>query len=486
MTASPEFTSSPSPDDDAAVSSSSTGPADALSPSTPRRRRGSRRAPAGSAWPILNSARFANPVRFVNPVHEAMASTIALVSAQSSMQAIVEQTARAWQPAVQSVVAAAAANSATIALQHKTTALGLASAAGGSKLAQLDTGAQTARFVSSLVIPSVSTSKFGESLSALSAFHDQASQLSQAMSPLTRSVEIALAGAFPHQLAVAGMAKQMSAMIGAHNFAVPSVQQQLAGISALSPHILQFAETAGGQWQVITESLASVAALALQPWGTLQEMGERVVRSAVAFGQRAYFAVLAAQDAAIRGDVDAVKAFFRTWMELPRSGWPERVEAGMDVLVQTPVEEFGPDTAFELLEIVEKQTNHHFRRGRRLIGETELNHLRVASLEQLPARLGRPDDAPERFLPPSRSAEDRAFFVLNQVQDDRLEAVLGGLTPSEAQIAWAKGMTVMSWEDAAVLCGRPASEGERVRAKLTRRAKRMMAISSAPAPSFPR
>jgi len=62
----------------------------------------------------------------------------------------------------------------------------------------------------------------------------------------------------------------------------------------------------------------------------------------------------------------------------------------------------------------EKQTNHHFRRGRRLLGETELNHLRVASLEQLPARLGRPDDAPEGFLPPSRSAEDRAFFVLNQ------------------------------------------------------------------------
>ena len=52
-------------------------------------------------------------------------------------------------------------------------------------------------------------------------------------------------------------------------------------------------------------------------------------------------------------------------------------------------------------------------------------------------------------MPASRSAEDRAFVVLNQVQDDRLEAVLGELTPTEVQIAWAKSMAQTSWTEAA-------------------------------------
>lgn len=158
----------------------------------------------------------------------------------------------------------------------------------------------------------------------------------------------------------------------------------------------------------------------------------------------------------------------------------------MDVLVQARVEDFDADTAFDLLEEVEQEVNRYFQRCWRPLGDTELAGRPVASVEHLPMRAGAPGVPAEEFLPTSPSTEDRALFVLNQVQDDRLETIMGSLSPTECQVVWAWSMTQTSWQDAALVCGLPVSEGERVRAKLARRTKQITAISVGPTSPFSR
>jgi hypothetical protein len=233
----------------------------------------------------------------------------------------------------------------------------------------------------------------------------------------------------------------------------------------------------GGMGSVTSLHEATAAA------ADLEKFALRAVQVAEALSQRAYVDVMAAQSAAINGGMEAVEQFFLRWMELPRRKWRERLEAGAEVLIATRLEEFGPDTAFELLDQLERETNHHFRRGRTLLGDTELNHLRVVSIDQLPARAGIPFACPEDFLPASPSVEERVLFRLNEVKDDRLEAVLGGLTRVERAVVLVREFKCDSWERAAVACGLPPSEGERVRAKLMRRVRRVETVARAAAPN---
>jgi len=249
------------------------------------------------------------------------------------------------------------------------------------------------------------------------------------------------------------------------------------------------AEMFGSQAANLAQAVASIGDLQAwlqKPLLEFQELGLRSFRSAVAFGQRAYFAVLAARDAVVDGDRDAVERFFLTWLDLPRGWWQERFEAGIEVLLHAPLEEFGPQTAVELLEWIEKRCNEHFRRGTRSLEDTELNHQRVVSIEQLPARTGMPDSSSEIFWPAGPSAEDRALVVLNQIQDDRLEVILGGMGLADARVVWAKMLGDESWQFAATACGLSESDGERVRAKLNRRVKRIMAVSAGASSPFGR
>lgn len=256
---------------------------------------------------------------------------------------------------------------------------------------------------------------------------------------------------------------QMSSMWVESTRMSTGLAQQLSGASLLKPQVAQAlgAVASLGAW--VQDSLAG--------W---QEAGLRVVRVAVVFSERMYFAVLAAQDAAMRGDLKEVERFFKQWTELPRTGWNARMHAGADVLLTVDLTEFGPETAFELVELIETETNRHFRRGRRMLGDTDLNYLRVVSLEQLPVLVG-PEVAPG-MLPKAPSAEARVLAALNEFDDTSLDVVIGGLTPEEAQIACARGFTT-SWREAALLCGHSSSEAkrlaERVRDKVVGRMRRM-------------
>ncbi|QJY51182.1 hypothetical protein [Pseudonocardia broussonetiae] len=225
----------------------------------------------------------------------------------------------------------------------------------------------------------------------------------------------------------------------------------------------------------------------------LADLVGRSVQAALDIEARLQIQLLAAHDAAIRGDEEAVSVFLQRWMDLPRGNWRERVKAGMDVLVLEPVEQCDPDTAFDMLERVEKALCHHYQRGLMPLTQTVIGRRRVVALEALPDLTGAVDLSAEEFLPASPSAEDQAVAQLDPgqdvVRDVRLLAIMGGLTPVETTVmlAWSAQQR-RSWERAAQECGLPSSEGERVRAKLKRKvelvAKAMRAGSMVVGPRF--
>lgn len=266
--------------------------------------------------------------------------------------------------------------------------------------------------------------------------------------------------------------------------------QQLAGLRGLtgpvSPAWSAFAQLEKDRTRSLTQLLGGVRPqmlrLAESLSGDMFQLGARAREAAQAWAQQAYFAVMAAQNAAVIGDMEAVEEFFTDWLELPRRRWRERLLAGSDALLEVRLEEFGPDTAVELLDLIERDTNTRLRRGRVLLTDTELNGRRVVSLESLPMRTGNPFMAAEDFLPAAPSTEDRVTPWLSPVSDARLEAVMGGLSPIEASVVWAHELTGESWEAAAQACGLSGPDGERVRAKLHRRARRVLSAGSTGVP----
>lgn len=280
-----------------------------------------------------------------------------------------------------------------------------------------------------------------------------------------------------------------SAMTRASMLGIPAagvsglLGQQLAGLRGLttpvSPAWSAFAQLEKGRARSLTQLLDGVRPqmlrLAESLSGEVFQLGARAREAAQAWAQQAYFAVMAAQNAAVIGDMEAVEKFFIDWLELPRRRWSERLLAGSDALLEVRLEEFGPDTAVELLDLIERDTNTRLRRGRVLLTDTQIKGMRVVSLESLPLRTGNPFMAAEDFLPAAPSTEDRVMPWISPISDARLEAVMGGLSPIEVSVVWVHELTGESWEAAAQACGLSASDGERVRAKLHRRARRILA-----------
>ncbi|GAA2536825.1 hypothetical protein GCM10010210_03120 [Pseudonocardia hydrocarbonoxydans] len=163
--------------------------------------------------------------------------------------------------------------------------------------------------------------------------------------------------------------------------------------------------------------------------------------------------------------------FLDQWMELPRSKRRARVRAGMDVLVLEPIDDCTPQTAFDVLERLEKRLRHYYERCCVPFSETTLAGRRVTHLEALPALSGNENRSVEEFLPASPSTEDRVVARLDPVEDERLLTLMVGLSPTERAVMLTWGAGRMSWQQAALTCQLPESDGERVRAKLMRRAR---------------
>lgn len=406
------------------------------------------------------------------------------VAALASVR-IAERTSRTWLTGARAAVDAFSASAAAAQMQQRSLlALSKGSMASAAHLSVLGEGAAaaSARQIADLVGPTSSLAQLANIVGTTSSLSRMANMA--ASMPELRSAGLAglVSAADAHRPWAVGISDQVKFPVGLAG-AFDAVRLQADHFSSVMPDFNRLWGVARPQLLGISEAVASMSAQFVQPLAALGQLGLRAVKAAIAFGERVYFAVLAAQEAAARGDFSAVDALLRERLELPRSRWPERVQAGMDVLIDTRLEEYGPDTAFELLEVLQKQANHHFRRGCLSLEETKLNRRWVVSIDALPGVVGRPDRPSEHFLPASRSAEDRALFVLNHPQDDRLEAVLGSLTPEEVRVVWAKEMAQTSWQNAAVMCGFREQEGERVRAKVNRRAKQVATIATRPSSS---
>ncbi|QYN41109.1 hypothetical protein K1T35_48085 (plasmid) [Pseudonocardia sp. DSM 110487] len=242
---------------------------------------------------------------------------------------------------------------------------------------------------------------------------------------------------------------------------------QLAEFSMRKPQLVALLRSAASVSAHVTDAL---------------EIGRRAVAAARLFRQQLFLAVLAAQDAAMRGDLNRTAAFFDEFIELPRSNRNARLHAGLDVLLFLDLAPFGPETAFELVELIEEKTNRHYRRGRRPLAGTELNHVPVVPLETLPSILG--EEKAAGMLPKAPSAETLALTALNIFDDMRLAIVVSDLSPEEAQVVIARGRT-RSWSEAAIVCGYLPADAkgvsERVRAKVMRRVRMLQAQDPRPA-----
>jgi hypothetical protein len=188
--------------------------------------------------------------------------------------------------------------------------------------------------------------------------------------------------------------------------------------------VRQFNRMASSLFQPCVEQLLGSI---LAPYRLLSQPGldfiTKMGRVAEQFAWRMFLALVEAQHAVVIGDLDAVARFFARWTDVPATRRSVRMWAGSDVLLDVDIDQWGPENAFELLEWIERETNRRFCRGRRMLGEPRLNHHRVLSLEDARTRLG--DEIFEGVMPWGPSAEDKALEALNQLDSERLKALLG-------------------------------------------------------------
>jgi hypothetical protein len=258
----------------------------------------------------------------------------------------------------------------------------------------------------------------------------------------------------------------------------------LVGLAGLRQDLL-------GASQVV-EAARRATELMFRPWATsiasLQNLtagwAESFERLARSFGEALFAAIIAARDAALRGDREAVAYFFDRWAKLPSRGWDERVEAGTLALLEMDPTAYADDP-LELLEEIQRRANEEYRTGWVPIGDTQLKGRKVISVEQLPGIAGAVGVPPEEFLPGQRSTEDRAMIRLNQIESARLAVLLGSLSPDEGRVLHAYRLDrCKSWAAAALACGLPEGKGENVRAKVRLLAKALTDIPSGPTSPF--
>lgn len=172
-------------------------------------------------------------------------------------------------------------------------------------------------------------------------------------------------------------------------------------------------------------------------------------------------AALAARNAAIEGDAEAIDAFSRTWLGLSRpEAWREAVEMA---LLGDWVQELGRGRATDayINDLLHRHAGSEHR-ALQPLWERRVRGKRTVLLGQpLGADLTVEDLLAERHTP-----EDAA--LAEELADSRLLAVLRGMAADETALARAWAVDGESWVQVALDAGLPAAYGERVRRKLKR------------------
>lgn len=212
-------------------------------------------------------------------------------------------------------------------------------------------------------------------------------------------------------------------------------------------------------WLDVTSQIREV----LRGWSQTAEIVNGLAHIGRTFARVPVFAALAARSAALRGDLETVVTFIRTW--LGRTPSKPVVEATITALLE---DEWLPDGDLVLVEpddVIEhlrSRTTDAHTRAYKWIGSTQIEGRLVTSLDR-PVRTASGDLVLLSDAVASRySVEDHAHDDI--LEDPRLRRVLALLNPNERKVvmAWHEDIT---WAEAATEAGFPAEFGETVRRK---------------------
>ncbi|WP_438297700.1 hypothetical protein [Streptomyces sp. HUAS TT7] len=199
--------------------------------------------------------------------------------------------------------------------------------------------------------------------------------------------------------------------------------------------------------------------------GALLDLAEAAHRCPVWPVRAALGAALAARNAAIEGDVEAVDRFSRNWLGLAHpERWRTAVEAA---LLGDWVAVLGRGTATDPhIQALLRRHADAEHQALQPLWERKVRGKRTVLISQpLTATLTVQDLLAERGTPESE-------VLRAELGDSRLTTVLRGLTPEEAAVAYHWAAHGDSWARAALATGRPSAYGERVRRKLKRLGER--------------
>jgi hypothetical protein len=97
---------------------------------------------------------------------------------------------------------------------------------------------------------------------------------------------------------------------------------------------------------------------------------------------------------------------------------------------------------------------------------TQVNGRSIALLDQPVWPRGRCEPVPLGDLVEDPRALAELAMVERGYEDPRVERVLGRLRQADRIVVLAYGLVATSWADAAVFCGRPPEDGDKVRCRL--------------------
>jgi len=190
-------------------------------------------------------------------------------------------------------------------------------------------------------------------------------------------------------------------------------------------------------------------------WRDLRHVGRRI----------GYWAVEGASAALQRGDFDELEEFVTTWLEAVPTWY--RVEALVEALLEVDLAQYHPDDGSQLLDDL-KHRVRELTTERRRDGETVLGLRRgVGTI----SRIAHPE-VTVLHRPSLRSGPSLEDSVLDRLQPDvdpRVVELVNELPAQDRKIAMMKIVSGCAWSAAATHSGAPATRGESVRRRLTRR-----------------
>lgn len=168
---------------------------------------------------------------------------------------------------------------------------------------------------------------------------------------------------------------------------------------------------------------------------------------------------------------EVVASFVAKWLGLRPTA--AMVEAAANALLQAPLTPTDPAPDGVLIRRLRIDTLRQ-RRAWRPIGETQVRGRRVDSLDRPLHLVG---DAAPMTVGDTVGAEDVRSDAVVGWDDQRIARVLARLRPDELRVVltYVRADTITTWSAAARACGLPDNFGERVRCKLKRLGKDVVA-----------